>query len=137
MADLWADISRQLVQGADIIVGAFIGAFTGAGSAFVASFFADRRRFKREDEAVRREVYAEFILRWTLYEEAKKALEQLEPESSQKFDEANRVLLRTFNALSLIAPKEVREAAKAVVDEVEGAPGRFRQVARKDVGLSD
>jgi hypothetical protein len=60
-----------------------------------------------------------------------------EPESSQKFDEANRVLLRTFNALSLIAPTEVRAAAAEVIEDVEGAPGRFWQVARKDVGLSD
>ncbi len=52
-------------------------------------------------------------------------------------DEAHRQLLRTFNALSLIAPKEVREAAAEVVNEVEGAPGRFWKAARKDVGISD
>ncbi len=137
MADPWAEIGRQIVEGADIILGAFIGAFTGAGSAFIASFFADRRRFKREDEAVRREVYAEFILRWTLYEEAKRDFQQLQPGSPQKNEEAHRALLRTFNALSLIAPKEVREAAAEVVNEVEGAPGRFWEAARKDVGIPD
>ncbi|HET6661985.1 MAG TPA: hypothetical protein VFH16_18910 [Rubrobacter sp.] len=141
MADLWADISRQLVQGADIILGAFIG----SGVAYLAAYFADRRRFKREDEAVRREVYAEFTLRWTLHDEAKKAFKQLEPESPQKLDEAYRQLLRTFNALSFVAPEEVREAADELVkwserddeDRDPDVPGRYWEVARKDVGISD
>jgi membrane-associated phospholipid phosphatase len=46
VAELWAEIVRQIVEGADVILGALLG----AGSAFVASFFADRRRFKREDK---------------------------------------------------------------------------------------
>lgn len=151
MADPWAEIGKQLVQGSDVIVGASIGAvgaFIGAGSAALAAFLADRRRFRREDEAVRRAIYAEFVLRWTLYKEAERDLLQLEPGSPQKNEEAFRVLLRAFNALSLVAPTEVREAAAKVLEEVgvaateglteeEGAPGRFWKVARKDVRLSD
>src|SRR5215212_11314861 len=64
VADLWADISRQIIQGADIIVGAFIG----AGSAAFAAALADRRRFKREDRyrdyADRRQAYLEFLASW-------------------------------------------------------------------------
>jgi hypothetical protein len=70
VADLWADISRQLVQGADIIVGAFIG----AGSAAFAAYLADRRRFKREDKyrdyADRRQAYLEFVASWQSYKRA-------------------------------------------------------------------
>jgi len=126
-------VAAALVGGAVAILGAFIG----GASAAVSSYQADKRRFKREDEAVRRQVYSEFTLRWTLYEEAKKDFKQRSPGSPQKLDEAHRQLLRTFNALSLIAPDEVRAAADGVVKEVEGAPGRFWEIARKDVGLSD
>jgi hypothetical protein len=119
--------------------------FIGSGVAYLAAYFADRRRFKQEDEAVRREVYAEFTLRWTLHNEANKAFKQLEPESPQKLDEAYRQLLRTFNALSFVAPEEVREAADELVkwserddeDRDPDVPGRFWEVARKDVGISD
>jgi hypothetical protein len=52
-------MTRQLSQGADVILGAFIG----GGSAAFAAYLADRRRFKREDQAVRRQVDSEFILR--------------------------------------------------------------------------
>src|SRR4051812_22807287 len=97
VADLLAEVGKQFLQGTDVIVGAFIG----GGSAALAAYLADRRRFRREDEAVRREVYAEFALRWTMYEEAIKAFKTLEPESHVKLDEAHRQLRRTFNALSL------------------------------------
>jgi hypothetical protein len=126
-------VAGPLVGGAAVIAGAFIG----GASAAAASYLVDQRRFEREDAAVRRQVYSEFTLRWTLYEEAKTDFKQLKPGSPQKLDEAHRQLLRTFNALSLIAPEEVRAAADEVVKEAEGAPGRFWKVARKDVGLSD
>jgi hypothetical protein len=124
---------RQIRGGTAMILGALIG----GGSAALAAYLADRRRFKREDAAVRREVYAEFVLSWSLYKETERDLQQLAPGSPQKNEEAHRRLLRTFNALSLIAPTEVRAAAAEVIEDVEGAPGRFWQVARKDVGLSD
>jgi hypothetical protein len=61
VADLWADIARQIVEGADVILGAFLG----GGAAVTAGYFADRRRFKREDKyrdhAERREAYAQFL----------------------------------------------------------------------------
>jgi hypothetical protein len=117
----------------ETLVGGLIAIAAGLVG-FAGSYWTQTQQWRREDEAVRREVYAEFILRWTLYEEAKRDFQQLEPGSPQKNEEAKRVLLRTFNALSLIAPEEVRAAAVAVVEEEEGAPGRFWEVARKDLG---
>jgi len=38
VADLWADISKQLVQGADVLLGAFIGVGSAAFAAYLAEF---------------------------------------------------------------------------------------------------
>ena len=46
MGELWAEIVRQIVEGADVILGAFIS----AGSASVAAYLAYSRRFKRVDK---------------------------------------------------------------------------------------
>jgi hypothetical protein len=129
VADLWADISRQLVQGADVLLGAFID----AGSAAFAAYLADRRRFKREDKyrdyADRRQVYLEFLASWHSYEETRTRT----PRDQKEFEEASLELQRRFNALSLIAPEEVRAAAVSVREGEDGAPGRFWKAARKDL----
>ena len=138
MADLWADISRQIVEGADIILGAFIG----AGSAAFAAALADRRRFKREDKyrdyADRRQVYLEFLASWHSYVETGTRT----PRNQKEFEEAKLELQRRFNALSLIAPEEVRAPAsemmrapeQAARGREEGPPGRFWKAVRKDLG---
>jgi len=130
VADLWADISKQLVQGADVLLGAFIG----AGSAAFAAYLADRRRFKREDKyrdyADRRQVYLEFLASWHSYEETRTRT----PRDQKEFEKAELQFQRSFNALSLIAPEEVHAAAASVRDGEDGAPGRFWKAARKDLG---
>jgi hypothetical protein len=64
VADLLTQISTDLVQGADV----FLGALLGGGIAVMVGYFADRRRFKREDQyrdhAERREAYAQFLAAW-------------------------------------------------------------------------
>jgi hypothetical protein len=96
---------------------------------------ADQRRSRLRDERIR--VYTEFELRSTLYDEASMALNVVsKPETEQELDEAHRQLLRAYSALALLAPEEVRAAAWAEVKKEAGARN-FREVARKDVGISD
>jgi hypothetical protein len=140
VADLWADISRQLVQGADIIVGAFIG----AGSAAFAAYLADRRRFKREDKyrdyADRRQAYLEFVASWQSYKRAlRRAGQRSTVAAVKEMEEADYEFNMSFNALSLIAPEEVRAAASDLLHhpeelgEGEGASGRFWKAVQKDL----
>ena len=125
MADPWADISKQLVQGADVLLGAFIG----AGSAAFAAYLAHRRRFKREDQyrdyADRRQVYLEFLASWHSYEETRTRT----PRNQKEFEKAELQFQRSFNALSLIAPEEVHAAAakpqQVCVMERTGHPAAF------------
>lgn len=113
-----------------------MGALIGGGSAAVAAYLADRRRFKREDKyrdyADRRQVYSEFVSRWTLYEAAVK---RTHPglQGLQEREEAHLELLRSFSALPLIAPEEVRAAAVSVLKEEKRAPGRFWKATQKDL----
>jgi hypothetical protein len=108
MVELW----HQLVQGADVIVGAFIG---GGAAAFTA-YLADRRRFQREDRyrdhSERRRSYSEFLARWEAYERAKNTL-YIGPDRTE-VEDARWQLHSSFNALSLLAPEEVRAAADAL-----------------------
>ena len=64
MPDLLPQLGTELVGGADVILGALLG----GGSAVVAGYFADKRRFEREDQyrdhAERREAYARFLAAW-------------------------------------------------------------------------
>jgi hypothetical protein len=144
VADLWADISRQLVQGADIIVGAFIG----AGSAAFAAYLADRRRFKREDKyrdyGERLQVYTEFSLRWFQYDKVKRRIDSDRQRLQEEVDEAYLDLVRTYNVLSIIAPEEVRGAALDLREWIKlnnedrardpYVPGRYWTAVRKDLG---
>ena len=130
MGELGAEIVRQIVEGADVILGAFIG----AGSASIAAYLADSRRFKRVDKyrdyADRRQAYLEFVASWHSYEEAKTRT----PPDQQACEEADLEFQSSFNALSLIAPDEVRAAADDVGKEKSGAPGRFWKAVRNDLG---
>jgi hypothetical protein len=88
----------------------------------------DQRQSRLRDE--RRQAYFEFLARWHSYEDARTRTPRTQEE---------------FNALSLIAPNEVRAAADAIRQEevpgrrqeAAGAPGRFLKVAREDLGIPD
>jgi hypothetical protein len=128
VAMVWADIGRELVKGADVILGALLG----AGSAFVASFFADRRRFKREDTyrdyAERREVYAEFLSSWRDLEShsGESELEEwFRGEDRQKVE-------RSLAVIRLIAPGLVEQAAERTLEG--GGVLDFIRLAREDLG---
>ena len=137
MAELW----HQLVTGADVIVGAFIG---GGAAAFTA-YLADRRRFQREDRyrdhSERRRAYAEFLARWQAYERARNTL--YIGDDRTEVEDARWQLHGSFNALSLLAPEEVRAAADALLkwseqdspDRDPAVPGLFWKAARKDLDI--
>jgi hypothetical protein len=144
-----------LVGGLLVIVG---GALTLAGNYWIETRRWNRedeietRRWKREDEyrdyADRRHVYTEFTLSWSRYEEVKHT--RIGDEAGRKaLEEARLQLLRSFNALSLLTPEEVRAAAHGVLTEAlgvpdrgaadnvrkeGGAPGRFWKAVQKDLG---
>jgi hypothetical protein len=136
MDELW----HQLVQGADVIVGAFIG----GGAAFTA-YLADRRRFGREDRyrdhSERRRVYSEFLAKWDAYERARNTL-YIGPDRTE-VEDARWQFHSSFNALSLLAPEEVRAAADALLkwseqdppDRDPAVPGLFWKAARKDLDI--
>jgi len=127
--------TNTLVGGLLVIVG---GALTLAGN-----YWMETRRWKRENKyrnyAERRQVYSEFLTRWHSYED----LRTREHRDQEEFVKANLAYQRSFNALSLIAPEEVRTAADAMRreevrghrQEASGAPSRFVQAARKDLGI--
>lgn len=123
----------------------------GGGSAAVAAYLADRRRFKREDDRYRdhferRQVYTEFVVSWHTFEEVitRRPSASQPLAHSEELEKAELQFQRSYNALSLIAPVEVTEAAadlrkwsqrdRSVRDEDPGAPGRFWKAARKDLG---
>jgi hypothetical protein len=99
----------------------------------------DQRQSRLRDE--RRQAYFEFLARWHSYEDARTRT----PRNQEEFEKANLAFQRSFNALSLIAPNEVRAAADAIRQEevpgrrqeAAGAPGRFLKVAREDLGIPD
>jgi hypothetical protein len=99
----------------------------------------DQRQSRLRDE--RRQAYFEFLARWHSYEDARTR----NPRNQEEFEKANLAFQRSFNALSLIAPYEVRAAADAIRQEevpgrrqeASGAPGRFWKAARKDLGIPD
>jgi hypothetical protein len=97
----------------------------------------ERRWSTLRDE--RRQVYTEFAASWNLYKESRaKHLTESQPlRRVLESDEAYLALMRSFNALSLIAPEEVRAAASGMVNREEGAPGRFWKAARKDLDIPD
>jgi hypothetical protein len=136
VAELWADIVREVVKGADVILGILIGGTIST----LATYLTDRRRLKREDKyrdyAERRQVYADFISSWFEYEgllnrptAGRNPIEDL-----TERDEAHSHLLKRCNTLSLIAPDEVREAVVRVKDGEPDAPGHFWKATRKDLG---
>jgi hypothetical protein len=94
----------------------------------------DQWQSRLRDERIR--VYTEFGTRWTWYEHARNR-----GDDSRKLDEAHTEFMRSFNALSLIAPEEVREHAAAMLDrstqrKQQGkAPGLFWKAAREDLGI--
>jgi hypothetical protein len=127
-----------LLQAGAVILGAFIG----GGSAVVAGYFADRRRFKREDKyrdyGERRQAYAEFLASWNSVQGGSGVVSR-NPFSKQPQEEIRKwahetqlQLDKSFFVLDLIAPDAVREAAKSMLDEDEGYE-RFRAAARKDL----
>jgi hypothetical protein len=134
-----ADTRRQISGGTAVILGALIG----GGSAALAAYLADMRRFKREDRhrdhAERRQSYYEYLAAWESYEEVRTRLGQ--PVTPNRISaipelaEAQMKLLSRFNALSLIAPIYVTKEALGMRQGKPGAPGRFWQTARKDLGI--
>jgi hypothetical protein len=115
------------------VVGGLLVVFGGL-VALGGNYWLETLRWKREDQyrdyAERRQVYADFVSRWFTYTD----LQHLPGADPKEVFEAQAQLLRSFNALSLIAPDEVRAAAAGVKDGVPDAPGRFWKAARKDLG---
>jgi hypothetical protein len=134
-----AETRRQISGGTAVILGAFIG----GGSAALAAYLADVRRFKREDKyrdhAERRQVYSEYLAAWESYEEVRTRLGQpVTPDrisAHQELRQAQLKLLSRYNALSLIAPIYVTKEALGMRQGKPGAPGRFWKAARKDLGI--
>ena len=134
-----AETRRQISGGTAVILGAFIG----GGSAALAAYLADMRSFKREDRhrdhAERRQSYNEYLAAWETYEEVRTRLNQpFTPDHISGIPELRQVqlkLLSRYNALSLLAPKDVREAAHGMRQGKKEAPGQFWKAARKDLGI--
>jgi hypothetical protein len=133
------ETTRQISGGTAVIVGAFIG----GGSAALAAYLADRRRFKREDRhrnhTERRQSYNDYREAWESYEEVRTRLGQpYTPNSISAIPELRDVqlkLLSRYNALSLLAPIYVTKEALGMRQGKPGAPGRFWKAARKDLGI--
>ena len=119
-------MGETLVGGLLVIAGALL--------TFVGGYWIQTRHWKREDEyrdyAERRQVYLEFLVSWHSYEDARTRV----PPDQKEHEKAELAFQRSFNALSLIAPEEVRAAAVDVREGEPGAPGRFWKAARKDLG---
>jgi hypothetical protein len=117
----------------DTVVGGLL-VIAGGLVALGGNYWIEMRRWKREDKyrdyAERHQVYVDFIADWFSYED-RVNLPQANPE---EVNEAWTQLLRSFNALSLLAPDEVRAAAVSVREGKSGGPGRFWKAARKDLG---
>jgi hypothetical protein len=134
-----AEPKRQIRGGTAVILGALIG----GGSAALAAYLADMRRFKREDRhrdhAERRQVYSEYLAAWETAEEVRKRLGQpVTPDrisAHPELREAQLKLLSRYNALSLISPIYVTKEALGMRQGKPGAPGRFWKAARKDLGI--
>jgi len=134
-----AEPRRQIRGGTAVILGALIG----GGSAALAAYLADRRRFKREDRhrdhTERRQSYYEYLAAWETYEEVRTRLDQpFTPNRISALPELRQAqlkLLSRYNALSLLAPTDVRKEALGMREGTPGAPGRFWKAARKDLGI--
>lgn len=93
----------------------------------------DQRQSRLRDE--RRQAYLEFESRWTWYEHARRGGDPREEY------EARTEFMRSINALSLLAPEKVREAAFVVFNrstqgkQQDKAPGLFWKAAREDLGI--
>jgi hypothetical protein len=130
---------RQIRGGTAVILGALIG----GGSAALAAYLADMRRFKREDRhrdhTERRQSYNEYLSAWETCEEVRTRLNQpFTPHRISAIPELRQAqlkLLSRYNALSLLAPTDVRKEALGMREGQPGAPGRFWQAARKDLGI--
>ena len=76
---------------------------------------------------------------WETYEEVRTRLNQ--PFTPNRISaipelaEAQMKLLSRFNALSLLAPTELRAAALGMREGKPEAPGHFWKAARKDLGI--
>jgi hypothetical protein len=142
----WLDVLGAVspVLAAGIAVGGVIGTIYFTNRRERDRQAHEREKLEREIEErrwstlrdERRRVYSEFLASWSRYEEAKKRAPQ-GPQRLQARDEALLELLRTFNALSLIAPEEVRAAAEGMRKGEPEAPGRFWKAAGKDLGIPD
>jgi hypothetical protein len=134
-----AETRHQISGGTAVILGAFIG----GGSAALAAYLADVRRFKREDRhrdhAERRQSYYEYLSAWETCEEVRTRLDQpCTPDRISALPELRQAqlkLLSRYNALSLLAPTDVRKEALGMRECQPGAPGRFWEAARKDLGI--
>ena len=136
----------------DTLLGGLL-VIAGGALGIGGNYWIETRRWRREDEyrdyADRRHVYTEFVTSWFSYEEVKHT--RLRDEAGRKaLEVAQLQLQRSFNALSLLAPEEVRAGADGILKEAlgvtdggatvgarkkkEGAPGRFWKAARKDLG---
>lgn len=134
-----AEPRRQISGGTAVIWGAFVG----GGSAALAAYLADMRRFKREDRhrdhAERRQSYSEYLAAWETYEEVRTRLNQpVTPDrisAHPELRQAQLKLLSRYNALSLIAPIYVTKEALGMRQGKPGASGRFWKAARQDLGI--
>ena len=101
----------------------------------------NQRHSRLRDERIR--VYSEYLASWESYERARNTL-YIGPDRTE-VKEAQLQLLSSFNALSLLAPEEVRAAALGLrewsesdpKDRDPAAPGRYWKAARKDLGIPD
>jgi len=94
----------------------------------------DQRQSRLRDERIR--VYSEFPSRWTSYEDTK-------TRGPLERDAALLEFMRSFNTLSLLAPKKMLAAAADVFNrstqgqQQNEAPGRFWKAAREDLDIHD
>jgi hypothetical protein len=98
-----------------------------------------QRQSRLRDERIR--VYSEFRARWEANERAQNTL-YIGPDRTE-VEDARWQFQSSFNALSLLAPEEVRAAADALLkwseqdppDRDPAVPGRFWKAARKDLDI--
>jgi hypothetical protein len=110
-----AEPRRQIRGGTAVILGALIG----GGSAALAAYLADIRRFKREDRhrdhAERRQSYYEYLAAWETYEEVRTRLNQpFTPNRISAIPELAEAQM-TIRIMALLDALRTRRPPRAVV----------------------
>jgi hypothetical protein len=128
----------------------FLAALVAVGGVILTLIVTNRREGQRQEREIaerrwstlrdeRRQSYYEYWAAWETCEEVRTRLNQpftpnrisAHPELGQ----AQLKLLSRYNALSLLAPTEVRKAALGMREGKPKAPGQFWEAAREDLGI--